>query len=147
MGRKDKKEAQTWQMETDCQEITKYPERSERDPESGDGRWGVNFTANGDGPPTDLDWGEIENYGTDGDLEQLLRSNGGTQGYGDLQTPTDVEAYKIFAKEQIARGRNGKTRRSFRQFGKKVNRFSKRKEDFLEMQPNAKIQEKETSRG
>ena len=30
------------------------------------------------------------------------------QGYENLQTATDVAVYKIFAKEQIVRGRNGK---------------------------------------
>ena len=36
------------------------PERNEIDPESPEECWGVNFTANGEEPPSDLDWGEIE---------------------------------------------------------------------------------------
>ena len=62
-----------------------YPERNERDGEfSGECR-DVNFTANVDEPPSDLDWGEIENSGTDSEVEQFLRNNEETQGYQDLQ--------------------------------------------------------------
>ena len=51
--------------------------------------------------------GEIENFGTDIEVEQFLQNNAETQGYEDLQNQTDVDVFKIFAKEQIVRGRNG----------------------------------------
>ena len=47
--------------------------------------------------------GGIENYGTDSEVGRFLQNNEETQGYGDLQTQTDVEVYKIFAKEQLVR--------------------------------------------
>ena len=71
--------------------------------------WGVNFTSGGDDPSSDLDWDGIENFGTDSEVEFFLQNNEDTQGYEDLQTTTDVDVFRIFAKEQIARGRNGKT--------------------------------------
>ena len=85
------------------------PERNESDDEFSEERCDFNFTANGDEPPSDLDWGEIENFGTGSEIEQFLQNNEETQGYEDLQTPTDVEVFKIFANGQIVRGRNGKT--------------------------------------
>ena len=85
------------------------PERVETDPESCVGCWDVNFTASGEEPASDLDWAEIENFGTDSEVEQFLRNNEETQGYEDLQTPTDVGVFEISAKEQIVRDRTGKT--------------------------------------
>ena len=113
------------------------PERVETDPESCVGCWDVNFTASGEEPASDLDWAEIENFGTDSEVEQFLQNNEETQGYEDLQTPTDVESFKIFSKEQIARGRDGKKHRSFRQFGKKLTGALKGKNNFWEMQASA----------
>ena len=53
--------------------------------------------------------GEIENFGKDSEVGQFLRNNEDTQGYENLQTTTDVDVFEIFPKEQISRGRNGKT--------------------------------------
>ena len=36
---------------------------------------GVNFTAIGEGPSSDLDWEEIENFGTDREVGKFLRNN------------------------------------------------------------------------
>jgi len=96
----------------------------------------VNFTAGGDGPSSDLDWGEIENFGTDSELGQFLQNNEDAQGYEDLQTATDVDVFRIFAKDQIARGRNEK-RRSSRQFNKKLTGPQKAKNKFRKMQARA----------
>ena len=84
------------------------PERNELENEFSEEPWGVNFTVGGDGPSSDLDWGEIENFGTDSEAEQFLQNNEETQGYEDLQTTTDVDVFKIPEKEQIVRGRNGR---------------------------------------
>ena len=67
----------------------------------------------------DLDWGEIENFGTGSEVGRFLQNNDDTQCYGYLQTETDVDVFKIFAKERSSRGRNAK-QRSFRQFIKKL---------------------------
>ena len=71
-------------------------------------QWGVNYTRGGEDILSDLDWDEIENYGADSEVGQFLQNNEDTQGYENLQTATDVGVYKVFAKEQIARDRNGK---------------------------------------
>ena len=42
-----------------------------------------------------------------------MQNNEDTPGYEDLQTTTDVDVFRIFAKEQIARGRNGKNNEVF----------------------------------
>ena len=68
---------------------------------------GVNFTEGGIDIQSDLDWGEIENIGTSGELRQFLRINGGAQDYGNFQTATDVGAFEISANGQIARCGNG----------------------------------------
>ena len=47
-----------------------------------------------------------------------------------------MEVFKIFAKGEIARGRNRKKHRSFRQSGKKANRGFKRGNNFWKMQEN-----------
>ena len=108
------------------------PETNERDGESSEECWGVNFTSNGDGPPSDLDWGEIENFGTDSDVEQFLQNNEETQGYEDLQTPKDVDVFKISAKERIALDTNAKKQRNFRQFNQKLTWDTKEKIIFSE---------------
>ena len=92
---------QTWQMKKEQWGRGGFlfdPERNESDDEFSEERCDFNFTANGDEPPSDLDWGEIENFGTGSEIEQFLQNNEETQGYEDLQTPTDVEVFKIPAK-------------------------------------------------
>ena len=56
---------------------------------------------------SDLDWEDVENYGTDSDVEQFLQNNEVTQGYEGLQHQTDMGVYRVFAKEQILRVRKG----------------------------------------
>ena len=102
------------------------PERNEIDHEFSGECWDVNFTANGGERPSDLDWGEIGNFGTDSEVEHFLQINEATQGWEDLQSPADVEVFKLSAKEQIVRGRNGK-HRNFRQFNKKLTGDTKGK--------------------
>ena len=36
-------------------------------------QWDVNFTASGDGPSSDLGWGEIVNFGTGSEAEQFCK--------------------------------------------------------------------------
>ena len=38
--------------------------------------------------PIDLDWGEIENYGTDSEEGNYLLNHDGTCDYGDIRGPT-----------------------------------------------------------
>ena len=75
--------------------------------------WDVNYTGNGYESLIDLDLGEVGNYGADSEVEQFLQSNEETQGYEELRSPSDVDALRIFAKEQILRERErGKSRES-----------------------------------
>ena len=95
--------------ERTTQENEYDPERNEIENEFPEEQWDVNFTVGGDGPSSDLDWGEIEDFGTDSEVGQFLQNNEATQGFEDLQTTAEVDVFRIFAKEQIARDRNGKT--------------------------------------
>ena len=115
------------------------PERNETENEFSEEQWDVNYTGFGDDVSSGLDWGEIENYGTDSEVGKFFRNNEDAQGYGDLQTATDVGVFKIFAKEQIARGRNGEKTRSSRQFNKKLTNNPKDKYKFRKMQTDAGI--------
>ena len=56
-------------------------ERNEIDPEFPEECWDVNYTANGEDRPIDLDCGEIENFGKGSEVEQFLQNNEETQGY------------------------------------------------------------------
>ena len=94
---------------TEENEIDPEQEGNETDPESMGDHRDVNYTGNGDESLSDLDWREVENYGTDSDVGKFLQNNEGTQGYEELQSPAGADVYKIFAKEQIARGGKGKT--------------------------------------
>ena len=79
-------------------------------PESLEEYCGVNYTGDGDESLSDLDWRDVGNYGTDSEVDKFLQNNEETQGYEELQNQTDVDVYKIFAKEQIVRGGKGKNR-------------------------------------
>ena len=68
---------------------------------------GVNFTGSGNGSLSDLDLGEVGDYGEGREVGQLLQRYGGTQGYEALQRPTGLGAFRIFAEEQIIRDRMG----------------------------------------
>ena len=92
---------------------------------------GVNFTANGEEPSSDLDWGEIENCGTGREVEQFWRNNEETKGYEDSQTPKDVEVFKISAKENPPGWKWGESTQ-FAAIWQKVDRFFERKEEFSE---------------
>ena len=57
------------------------PERNETDHEFPEEHWDVNFTASGDDHSSDLDWGEIGNFGTDSGAGKFLQNNEGAHGY------------------------------------------------------------------
>ena len=63
-----------------------------------------------------LDWGEIDNYGTDSDVENYVLNNEQTGDYGDLESAIDVEVYKAFGKEQMSRKFQCKSKRAFKDF-------------------------------
>ena len=88
------------------------------------------------GPPIDLDWGEVGNYGADSGVEQFLQNNEETQGYEELQNQADMDVYEIFAKEQILRDREGKNQRSVKQFTKKLTATYKGRDGFRETKAN-----------
>ena len=68
---------------------------------------------------SDLDWGEIDNYGTDSDVENYVLNNEQTSDYVDLESAIDVEVYKDFGKEQVTRKLQGKNERTFKDFSDK----------------------------
>ena len=62
----------------------------------------MDYTGNVGEPSSDLDWGEVENFGTDIEVGQFLQNHEETQGYEELQIPTDVEVFKISRKTNRA---------------------------------------------
>ena len=46
----------------------------------------------------DLDWEEIDKYGTDSEVENFVLNHEQTYDYGGLENAMDVEAYKAFEK-------------------------------------------------
>ena len=91
-------------------EIDTEQERNEPDPEPLGEYWNVNYTGNVYESLSDLDLGEVGNYGADSEVGQFFQNNDETQGYEELQSPTDVDVFRIFAKEQILRERQGEKR-------------------------------------
>ena len=92
---------------TEENEIDPEQERNEAGPESLGEYLDVNYTGNGYESLSDLDLGDVENYGTDREVEQFLQNNEETQGYEELRSPADADVFRIFAKEQIPRERKG----------------------------------------
>ena len=106
------------------------PERSERDPESGEECWDVDFTANGEEPSRDLYCEAIENYGTGSDVEQfykIMRELRVTKIYKPRRM---LRFIRFLRKNNSFGGRNGKNQRSFRQFSKKLTGSLEGKRDF-----------------
>ena len=75
------------------------------------GYWGeprdVYFSGNGNGPPGDLDWEDVGNYGTDSEVGKFLRNNAETQGYEGMQHQTDRTSIELSPKNKsyaIAKG-------------------------------------------
>ena len=60
---------------TNMEEWEYDPERNETENEFSEGQWGVNYTGGGDDVSRDLDWGEIEKYGADSEVERFLQNN------------------------------------------------------------------------
>ena len=103
--------------------------------------WGgycdVNYTGNGDESLSDLDSGEVGNYGADSEVAKFLQNDEETQGCEELRSPTDVEVFKIFAKDQILPERErGKKPRNFNKFNKKLTGELKGRNGFRKMQAN-----------
>ena len=78
------------------------PEINKIENESPDWPRGLNFTSSREDHSSDIYRGETENFGTDIEEGQFFRNNEDTQGYGDLQTPSDVGVFKTIPEEQIA---------------------------------------------
>ena len=49
-------------------------------------------------------------------MGKFLRNHEGAQGYEGLQNQTDMDVYRIFAKDQIIRDRKVEIPRTFKQF-------------------------------
>ena len=50
---------------------------------------------------SDLDWGELENYGADSELWRYLVNHDGKCDYGDIGDPSETDAYNVFPKCNI----------------------------------------------
>ena len=55
----------------------------------------------------DLDWGEIENYGTDIDVSDYILNHDGAFDYGEISDPVEIEVYKVSTKWDLIRKRHG----------------------------------------
>ena len=82
----------------------------------GDRARDVLFSRNENEPPSDLDWVELGTYGADSKAVQYLENNEGARNYEELKNKTDVEAYKVFAKDDNLRENKGKFPMAFKQF-------------------------------
>ena len=65
---------------------------------------------------SDFVWEGIGNYATNSDVENYVLNNEQTSDYVDLESAIDVEVYKAFGKEQVARKLQGKSERTFKDF-------------------------------
>ena len=55
--------------------------------------------------PSDLDWGRLGNYGTDREVAKYLGNHEGTCDCEGMQSHADVDAFKVFAKDNFLRER------------------------------------------
>ena len=69
--------------------------------------WDVNYTGNEYESLSEVDWGEVGNYGADSEVEQFLQNNEETQGYEELRIQTDVDVFRIPAKEILRERERG----------------------------------------
>ena len=76
------------------------PGRNEKENEFSEEQWDVNYTGGGSDILSDLDWGEIENYGADSEVDQFLQNNEDAQGYEDLQAAADVGVLKYLRRSE-----------------------------------------------
>ena len=80
----------------------------------------VRYTVGAIDSPSDLDWGELENYGADSAAGRYLVNHDGTCDYGDISDPTEIEAYQVCGRESIARQYDVKDPRAFKQLRGKM---------------------------
>ena len=52
---------------------------------------------------SDLDSGELENYGADIEVARYRVSHDGTCDYGDIADPSEIDGYKVSGQEDIKR--------------------------------------------
>ena len=79
---------------------------------------------------------DFRNYGTDSAAELYLQNNAETQGYDELQNQTDVEVFRVFARDQILRDRAGGIPRTFKQFKRKISGRRKSRDCFKKTKGN-----------
>ena len=79
------------------------------------------FAGNGNGPPSDLEWGEMGNYGPHSELGPYIGNNEGSRNYDELKSHTDVEPYKVPAEDNNSREKKGKCPLTFKQFRNNMN--------------------------
>ena len=80
---------------------------------------GVRYAGNEGESPSDLNWEELENYGTDLEGEQYLGNHEGAGDYEGLQSRADVDAFKVFTEDNFCAKRK-ENPRIFKQFRDKM---------------------------
>ena len=58
--------------------------------------------------PSDLEWGEIENYDTDSDVADYLLNRDGTCDYGEINDAAEIEVCEVVGKDDSTRKRQEK---------------------------------------
>ena len=85
--------------------------------------------------PSDLDWEGLGKYGAGSEAGGYLVSRDGACDYGDIGNPAEIDAYKVFAKENVEKEKTWREGPTFKQFRAKIQR-SKPKTGFLKMKSN-----------
>ena len=62
---------------------------------------------------------ELGTYGADSEVGRYLGNHEGACDYEGMQSHADVEAFEVFAKDNILRGEKGKSREPLNNFGTK----------------------------
>ena len=66
--------------------------------------------------PSDPEWKEIKNYGTDSEVGDYLLNHDGNCDYEEIRAPTETEAYQVSEKGDLFRNRQGREERPYKQF-------------------------------
>ena len=78
----------------------------------------VNFNENGNNlPSTELEFGDIEGWNTDIDLEGYFANHGAAKEYRDAERAGDRDAPKTYAGANLARKSQGENVRAIQRFG------------------------------
>ena len=93
-------------------------DRDNSDYQGGRSKEQVNFTENdNDYSPSELEFGDIEGWNTDIDLEGYFANHGAAKEYRDAERAGDRDAPKTYAGANLARKSQGENVRAIQRFG------------------------------